>query len=85
MGLDLVELVYRIEEEFEITIPDEVAETLTTPKMVTDYLMSLPKVSEEWSRSYVEITFWQLLEDETGVNRKDYDENSRFIEDIGLD
>lgn len=85
MGLDLVEMVYRIEEEFEILIPDEVATTLTTPRMVIDYLMSLPKINEKWSRSYVEISVWQIIEDEGGINRKDYNEDSRFIEDMGMD
>ena len=85
MGLDLVEMVYRIEEEFEITIPDEIAPTLTTPRMVIDFLMSLPKVSEKWSRSYVEISVWQIVEDEGGIERKDFDDDSRFIEDMGMD
>ncbi len=34
MGLDLVEMVYRIEEEFEITIPDEAAEKMVAPEML---------------------------------------------------
>ena len=39
MGLDLVELVMEIEDEFELRIADEDAETLTTPGQVTDYLV----------------------------------------------
>lgn len=28
---------------------------------------------------------WKIIEDEGGVLREDYDEDSRFIEDMGLD
>lgn len=38
MGLELVELVMRIEEEFEIAIPNEAAEKMTTPRKVIDYV-----------------------------------------------
>lgn len=85
MGLDLVETVMRIEEEFEITIPDEVAVTLVTPRTVIDYLISRPEISERWSKDYVTISVWMILEDEIGIDRKDYNENSRFIEDMGMD
>lgn len=85
MGLDLVEMVMRIEEEFEITIPDEIAVTLVTPKTVIDYLISIPKINEKCSRNYIAIIVWLILEDETGIDRKDYNEDSRFIEDMGMD
>lgn len=85
MGLDLVEMVYRIEEEFEITIPDEIAVTFVTPRTVIDYLMTIPKISEQSSRNYVAIIVWLILEDEAAINRKDYNEDSRFIEDMGMD
>ncbi len=85
MGLDLVEMVCRIEEEFEITIPDEVAVTLVTPRSVIDYLMTIPKINKKCSRNYVAIIVWLILEDEAGIDRKDYNEDSRFIEDMGMD
>jgi len=85
MGLDLVEMIYRIEEKFEITIPDEAAEKMITPRNVIDYLMNRPEVGEKWSRDYVSMTIWQIIEDETGVLQKDFNEDSRFIEDMGLD
>jgi acyl carrier protein len=40
MGLDAVELVMSIEEEFNITIADEEAEKITTPGQMADYLMT---------------------------------------------
>lgn len=39
-SLDLVELVMAFEEEFDIEIPDEVAEKFTTVQQVVDYLES---------------------------------------------
>lgn len=83
MGLDLVELVIRIEEEFEVTISDESASMMTTPRHVIDYLMEQPNVSRQWSRDYVEITTWLTIEDELAIDRNNFNEDSRFIEDMG--
>jgi hypothetical protein len=49
MGLDLVELVIRIEDTFEITIPDNVATQLTTPGKVIDFIFSQVETSNEFS------------------------------------
>ena len=46
MGLDGVELVIRFEDAFGVTISDEVACQLTTPREVTDYLLSQLKMGE---------------------------------------
>lgn len=86
MGLDLVEMVMRIEEEFETEIPDEVAVTFTTPRKVIDYLVNLPNIKEKrHPREYISDKVWRIIEDEAGVDRTDYYENSRFIEDMGMD
>ena len=85
MGLDLVEMVYRLEEEFEIIIPDAAAEKMITPRNVIDYLMNQPEVNGKWSRDYVQIAVWQIIEDEGGIRREDFNDDSRFIEDMGLD
>lgn len=40
MGLDLVELTIRVEETFGVEIPDRVAAELTTPRKVTNFILS---------------------------------------------
>jgi hypothetical protein len=83
MGLELVSLVYRLEEEFEIIIPDEEAERMTTPRAVIDYISSIPSVSSKWSRVYIEVTVWLAIEDELCVDQKDFTIDSRFVQDMG--
>jgi acyl carrier protein len=39
-SLDTVELVMALEEEFELEIPDEDAEKITTVQQAIDYIMS---------------------------------------------
>ena len=85
MGLDLVEMVIRVEEEFDIQFPDEDASKITTPKELIDYLMSRPEVSEKWSRDYVNLSVWMIIEDELGINKENFNDDSRFIEDMGAD
>ena len=83
--MDLVETVYPIEEEFEIRILDGDAEHITTPRQLGDYLMSRPEVSPRWSRDYVSLSVWMILEYELAIDRKDFNDDSRFIEDMGAD
>lgn len=85
MGLDLLAITLRVEEEFEIMIPNEIAETIKTPRNLTDYLISLPEVSEKWSKDYVLISVWQIIENEGAIDKTKFNDDSRFIEDMGLD
>ena len=85
MGLELVELVIRLETEFEIQIPDEVAALMTTPRETIDWIAAHPKVSHEWSRGYVEVTVWLCIEDELGVKKENYTEDSKYVHDMGAD
>jgi acyl carrier protein len=47
MGLELVELVISVEERFGIELPDEVAEKLTTPRKLIDYVCRAVSAPDE--------------------------------------
>lgn len=84
MGLDLVEFVLAIEEEFDIQIPADAAENINTPRDLINYLTAIPKIRENRSRDYVALTVMMILEDEIGVSRDEMSEDSRFIEDLDM-
>jgi len=86
MGLDLVELVMRFEEEFETEIPDQIASTLLTPKDVIDYLTTKSEPGNKgMTRESVAQKVWLIIEDEIGIDISKYNENSRFIDDMHID
>jgi acyl carrier protein len=85
MGLDAVEIVIRVEEEFDISISDADAATITTTRQLIDYLMARPELADKRSRDAVAESVWQILEEELGIKRAKFTEDSRFIEDMGMD
>jgi hypothetical protein len=70
------------EEKFGINIPNEDAAELTTPRQVTDYVMSTAK-GQEMTRDGVAVIVRRVIEETTGV--KDFNEDSHFVEDMNLD
>ena len=42
-SLDIVEIVMELEEEFDITIPDEAAEKIQTVGQAVDFIHNLPR------------------------------------------
>ena len=85
MGLDLLNLTLIVEDEFEITIPNERAEAIKTPGQLVDYLLSCSELSKKWSREYVHLSVWMILEEFLGDKRQNYNDDSRFVEDMGFD
>jgi acyl carrier protein len=83
MGLDLVEFVMAVEEEFQLEIPNEVKEGFVKPKPVIDYVAA--QVQGKFTREQVAEKIWSILIYETSIDRTKFDENSRFIEDMGID
>ena len=85
MGLELVSMVLRVEEEFDLSMSDEDAAKITTPRQLIDYLMARPELAGKRSRDTVAESVWQIVENEIWIDRKDFTEDSRFIEDMGAD
>lgn len=83
MGLDLVEFVMSVEEEFELEIPNEIAASFVNPKTIIDYVAS--QVQGKFTRQQVAEKIWEILVYETAIDREKFDEESRFIADMGLD
>ena len=84
MGLDVFELVMRIEEEFELQIPDEDAGELLTARQVIDYLMSKREIKERnLTRADIQKEVWFMIEEELGIDRTNFNEDSDFYRDMG--
>lgn len=84
MGLEVVELIMRIEEEFDIEIPDKDAERLTTVGHIADYVsersqVSLRRHSEIWERVRA------IVIDELAVPENKVMRDARLVEDLDLD
>ncbi len=82
MGLDIVELFMAVEEKFGISIPDEDASELSTPRKVTDYVMSKVE-GRGMTREEVTAIVRQVIEEETATH--DFHEDSHFVYDMNLD
>ncbi len=83
MGLEREAIVIRLEEEFDISIPDEDAVLIATPGELINYLMARPELAHGRSRDAVAESVWQAVEDEIGIKRTNFSEESRFIQDMG--
>ena len=82
MGLDTVELIIAFEEKFGISIPNEDAPKLYTPRLVIDYVMNGP-VGAVTTRDRVAAIVREVIEEETGVTN--FHEDSHFVDDMNLD
>lgn len=86
MGLDIVEMVIRIEEEFGVAIPNEIAENLSTSRLIIDYLVVRPEViNRGFTRENIRAKIFEIVEDETGLYPDEFNEDSRFVEDLNMD
>ena len=82
MGLDTVELIMAIEEEFGISIPDAAAAELTTPRKVTDHVWGRI-THERLTREQVAAQVRRVIVEQTGA--EDFSEDSHFVHDMHLD
>lgn len=82
MGLDSVELLLSVEEEFGINIPDEDAANLITPRVLADYVVSrLGNLQSNDGRCLTQASFYRLrsvLVNQFSALRKDVLPSSRI-------
>ena len=87
MGLDTVELVLAVEDWFEITIPDEVAETLFTVGTLHAFVISELKRTDRFGGDDA-LVFEQLrtlIVRQLGVKPEEVTPTARFVQDLHAD
>ena len=82
MGLDTVALIVAFEDEFGLSIPNEDAERLTTPRRVTEYVWGRI-THERVTKEQVAERVRAVIREETAV--QDFSDDARFVDDMGLD
>lgn len=86
MGLDSVELVMALEEEFGLDIPDADAERLETVGGTHDYIVETlkqrgeaPDEAEVWQRLH------RIIVNQLGVDPSEVRREAYFVRDLGCD
>jgi acyl carrier protein len=87
MGLDTVELIMAIEEEFDLEIPNERAATIFTVGELHAFLVSeLGRLGRsDLDEDGVFTTLRYLICRQTGVEPDEVVPSARFVEDLRLD
>ncbi len=86
MGLDTVELIMAVEEEFDIAIPDSRAIYFTTPNLLAEGVAEfraakgLPVIQSE-----IDERIRLIVIDFFGVPEDNYTPDGKFVEHFGLD
>lgn len=86
MGLESVEIVMAVEEEFGIRIPDERATELATVGDMLDFvLIALRQRGEVPDEGAIWEHLRAVIVDQIGVPLEDVIPTARFIQDLGVD
>lgn len=87
MGLDTVELVFAVEREFDIEIPDAAAEKLATVGALHDFVVAeLARLERaDVSREIVFESLRKLICSQLGVTPDAAVPGARFVEDLHAD
>lgn len=86
MGLETVELVMAIEEEFSIEIPDSVTESLATVGEIHAHLLqALRQRGETPDEGRVWERLKAIIVDQLGVRPAEVIPSARIVQDLGAD
>jgi acyl carrier protein len=78
MGLDVVELTLRCEEEFDVALENDRLERVRT-------VGDLFEPSEGWSRDSVWFKLVQIIIEQLQVDEADVTYHASFLDDLGAD
>jgi len=92
MGLEIVELVMKVEDEFGVRIPDDVAGAVHTVGQLYDYLLTAIRThgkGELRARPDLDALVWRRLCEmcaalAVGVKAPDVKRETRFIQDLSF-
>jgi acyl carrier protein len=86
MGLDTVELVIRVEKQFDIGIPDADAARIATVGDLHAYVVGvLRRQGRIESADSVDAQLRDIICDQLGVEPEDVVPSARFVDDLGAD
>jgi len=90
MGLESVELIMAIEEEFDINIPDEEAGNFDTVGKLYRYILDILYLNESGNSHQVdESDVWERMKEvivsQLGVRSEQVTEDANFVADLGID
>ncbi len=90
MGLESVELIMAIEEEFDINIPDEEAGNFDTVGKLYRYILDILYLNQSGHSDQVdESETWERMKDvivsQLGVEPEQVMEDANFVADLGID
>jgi hypothetical protein len=85
MGLDIVELVMEVEEEFGVDLPNAELNFMETVGQLHELVVRHHGITEPAAREQIWTRLLDVIERETGVARKRLVPSARFVLDLGLD
>lgn len=85
MGMDTVELVIAVEEEFSMTIPNDVAATLDTAGKLYEYVILNHGIDDDLNEDQIWNKLIDVIIRQLGVRREEVNKESNFVYDLGAD
>ena len=86
MGLDTIELVLEIEEEFGIELPDSEAQSILTVGELSQWIArATSSIDNPVSFDHAYSRLEQILEERFKVKKNLITPSTKFVKDLGLD
>jgi acyl carrier protein len=87
MGLDSVEIVMKVENHFDISIPDDVAEKLSTVGLLHEYVYAELQRKKRRDVGYSQVfdDIRDILVKQLGIDSRQIQRESHFIHDLRID